>query len=454
MDLEFKDKSHLKLSHLKFRLGILPLLKGNLSVNYFNVEKGECRFEPKAVPLLSMEEEKFFVPDLEDLKSSLKQRLPGVRLPFSISLHRFAIEEFTLLDQGTTSFPLIGISGTIKAQKDLRDFFFEANVFSPIENTTYLEIYLQGNQKLDFIDAKFRVDACGANAQLSLQGPWSTWEGILNDVPFTKGPLVVKGKGKLTAFAFKAYPLLNRDWKFKTQCSVLCSKEIEIQNLFLSSDLIGVKARGHLYEELSLSKAVLAFSLPDLSLFDYPGHIHGSAKGKMVLQKGEFKGSMQTQKLEVENFAIGTILCHLKGQTEKDAWQAEVKLSSSTASTPFDSSFALGLKPDSRLYITDLKLETLTAKLEGSLDYSIADRQFEGSVIASVEDIEPFNAYFKDKFLAGRIDAELQLTREDKKQQASCALIGKNMRYRQVLIDDLSMSAVIGDLFENPDGPF
>ncbi len=443
IDLELQRQTQLKLSHLKFRFAILPLLRGRLSVNYLNVESGEYSFvtedEPK-VPL-----------NVEEAKRWLKKELSQIRLPFSIALNHFAIQHLNLINLADKNPLSLGISAIAKVQKDLRDFFLDLSVFSPDENTTYFEAFLYGNQKLNFIDTKFKINAFSVDAELKLEGPWSTWEEILYDLPRTKRALAGQSKGLARLF-LENHPLLDRTWKFKTQFSLNTTDEINIQSLFLWSDLLRIKGKAHLYQDIEKSKALFAFSIPDFSLFPSPLKTEGSGKGKVILQDGNFKSSLETQHLMLETFDVGTLLCHLNGKIENDYGEAEVKLLSEDASIPFESSFAVQFIPNQIVSIIDFKLNALGSTMHGFIEYNIPHHLAEGSFFANIENLDKFGPPFGEEFLSGQIAAEILLSTDEKKQNAKGSLTGKNMGYRQILLDDLLFSGEIKNVFQNPEG--
>ena len=468
IDLELQSDRRIILSNLKFRFAILPLLRGRLSVNYLNVENAEYFFVTGQEPMVPLNLERV-VRDgkvMQDLpfptaistlgvaeaKKWLKEELSQIRLPFTISLNHFAIQHLNLINLEDKSSFAVGISGIAKVQKDLRDFFLDLSVFSPDENMTYLEAFLYGSQKLNFIDTKFKINAFSVDAELKLTGPWSTWEEILYDLPRTKAPLAGESKGVFDKLHLENYPLFERTWKFKTQFSLSSTEEINIQSLSLWSNLFGIKGKAHLFHDIEKSKALFAFSMPDLSLLPSIAKIQGSGKGKVILQNGNFKSSFETHRLMIDTFTAGTLRGHLNGRVDNSEWEAEVKLLSTDASIPFDSSFTVQLIPDQILSIINFKLNAVGSEIHGFIDYKIAEHLFEGSFFANIDNLDKFGPTFGEDLLSGQIAAEIVLSTDDKKQNAKGSLTGKNMGYRQILLDDLLLNGEIKNLFQTPEG--
>ncbi|MBS0604336.1 MAG: translocation/assembly module TamB domain-containing protein [Verrucomicrobia bacterium] len=457
-DLQLGADRSLKLSNVKFRFAILPLLKGRVAINYLKVENAEYAFHfaTEASEPLSIQEG----------KTMLRQQLEDTVLPCQVTLNHFAIERMTLINKDSGSTLTFGMAGKAKIRQDIREFVLDLTLFSPDKNRTYLEAALNGSKEKDFIETKLKINLDSIPAFLSLgldgniaaefnvKGPWTTWNEILYDLPRTKDPLTGLVKGMIGDTHVQSAPILNRNWKFKAQFSLASSDVANIQNFLLLSDLIHVKGKAELHSDLEKSKALIAFSMPDLShlspLASFP--VSGSAHGKAFYQEGSFKASFDTQALTLEKFAAGTTRTFIKGSVEAGEWEAEVKLQSADAAIPFESSFAVEFVPQTFFSIIDFHLSATDLSLYGFLYYDFADHLWDGSLKANVEHLDRFGIYLKEESLNGGFSAELNLSAWEDEQNASCAIVARNMRYRDILLDDLTMSAEIENLFKRPEG--
>lgn len=189
-----------QLSDLKLRIAILPLLRGKIVINYLNVERLVYTSSPQAPPI-------------DFSKTWLREQLEGISLPCRIDIHRFQIERLEV-NTWTT-----GMTGSIAMRRDLHAFRLELSLFSPQDKKTYFNARLYGSQLRNFIEVNVQADLKGIDSVLKLEGPWTTWKEFLYDVPRTGNPLQGQWKGEFAGVP--QIPLLNRDWKFKTEFSVL-----------------------------------------------------------------------------------------------------------------------------------------------------------------------------------------------------------------------------------------
>jgi autotransporter translocation and assembly factor TamB len=89
-DLQLNENSQLKLSNIKFRIAILPLLKGRVTINYLKIQNAEYRFQLPTDPGRPL--------TMSEAKILLQEKLEKTSLPFSIALNHFAIERLSLIN--------------------------------------------------------------------------------------------------------------------------------------------------------------------------------------------------------------------------------------------------------------------------------------------------------------------------------------------------------------------
>src|SRR5262245_3195369 len=77
IDLKLGENSELKLSNIKFRFAIFPLLRGRLAINYLKVENADYST--------------YFMQNLP-VKASIREKLEKVSLPFPIRLNHFSVD--------------------------------------------------------------------------------------------------------------------------------------------------------------------------------------------------------------------------------------------------------------------------------------------------------------------------------------------------------------------------
>jgi autotransporter translocation and assembly factor TamB len=455
-DLHFPSNDTLQINNVKLRIAILPLLKGKVAINYLKAEHAAFFYLPS-------EEEPLSIPKN---KAWFQSQIAELNLPCQIDVHYFKFSHLDIVNCKTNSKFSFGMSGKAMIRSDIKEFLLDLSLYSPDHKRTYLEAYLEGSELADFIGTSFKVklDAIPAfltdrmegqiAAEFSLEGPWTTWKEVLYDLPRTEEALQGELKGMLSNVHVKNAAALNRDWKFKSEFSILSGQEAYVQKFLLLSNLIHVKGKGTLLSELDKSKAVLAFSFPDLSLIPTPSLLllKGSAQGKAFYQEGTYKASFQTENLEIDSFAVNTLHGLIKGSEEGREWEGEVKLSSSDADLPLESSFSFEFVPEKLISMMHLNLKISEAAVHGDFSYDLNSHFYSSSLFADIKQLDPFASYFKEENLGGSFSAECHLSTKEEEQNAVCIVSAKSLHFRDYLLDDLIVNADINDLFNRPTG--
>ncbi len=457
-DVRFPGNHSLQIANIKLRIAILPLLQGKIAINYLKAEQAAFSYFPS--------EEEPFSTSLSENKAWLQSQIEELNLSCPIDVHYFTITHVDFVNCQTSSRSTFGISGRARVDRDLQEFLMDVNLYSPDHKTSYFDMYLEGSKPANFIGTHFkvhldtfptfltdRIDSQIA-AEFSLEGPWTTWEEILYDLPRTEEALQGELKGMLANVHVHKAPVLNRDWKFKSEFSIVSGEELYIQKFLLLSDLIHVKGKGTLLSELEKCKAILAFSLPDLSLIPTPSAVplQGSAQGKAFYQEGTYKASFHTENLHIDSFAANTVRALIKGSKEGNEWEGEVKLSSSDAELPLESSFAFEFVPEKWASIIHFNLNISEAAMHGYFSYDLKNQLCSSSLFADIKRLDPFASYFKEENLGGSFAAECHLSAQEKEQEVQCVVAAKNLHFRDYLSDDLIVTAEIKDLFKRPAG--
>lgn len=456
-NLDFGQDRTLKLSDLRFRIAFFPLLKGKFSINYLKVTEAKYQYPA---------DHKTSFGNLDAAKAMLRQQLETIHLPFPVALRHFAIDRLEIAESGSGTLLTFGISGRASVRQDLQEFSLASHVFSPDQNTTWAEATLVGNQSKDSIAAevKIRLDSlppslmhwgdAGFSSDLSIQGPWSTFHEILHDLPVSKDPIRGYLRAAISQTKIPAAPLLSCDWKFKTRFLIPSADMARIEHFHLSGNLLHIKGKGELHKDPLKNRARIAFSAPDLSLLSGLAHfsLSGSAQGKASFQEGSFKAFLEADGLTLDKFAARTTRVDLKGSVEEKFYEAEATLSSKDAAIPFESKCALEWIPSNLLSITDFSCQMPTASLSGFMNYDFPDQLLEGALFAEARDLNPFGFLIGDEYLNGTLQAELNLSTQQKGQEATGALIAQNLRLRDIFIQSLSAGGTIEDFTEAPKG--
>lgn len=433
----------LKLSEIKFRFAILPLLKGKIAINFLKVEEAEYDFLTNNLL------------NFDSAKAQLESFFRDLTIPFDIDLRYFRIARLQLPDLE------IGVSGSARLYRKNPLFAFNLSLFSPDTNKTYLSASINGSEKSNFISASLKMYEIRLptffmndfNAELELNGSWKSWNELVRGEELTHGPLLGTLKGKMTPQDFQMH-LLNRDWKFKAQFSLLSEKDISLENLLVMSDLIHLKGKAKLRDSYETSSLFLAFSTPDLSILQTSFPLQGSSRGKISFEKGDFRLSFQTQDLSLDKFKAGTVQGLIDGTADKNTWVAQAEIHSSNAAIPFTSSFNLEFVPHALVALNDFRLNASDSEVLGNLNYHIAEGLYDGKLLAKLDELEELGSFTQENRITGEVTAEISLSSEGGEQHLQGALVGKAMRYHEILLDDLSVYAEFENLLESPQGKF
>jgi hypothetical protein len=440
-DLRFNNGDSLHLRDVKFRIAILPLIQGKVVVNYLNVEHADYAY----------------IPSDSDPKAVLRKQLEGLALPCQIDLHHFKITRLELRNRQSGSIFVTGAMGKIALRRDLQAFRVELNLFSPKDNRSYFDAYFSGSELRDLIEAKIHAELSFAEGKVdshfNVAGPWATFRELLYDLPLSGKPVSGTWKGQLSDVHLPHHALLNRDWKFQGDFSVLSGQEVYLKKLLLMSDLVHLKAKGNLNRDIEKTKIAVAYSFPELADFNAFSKIplKGSLSGKAYYRKGAFKASFQTKDLHLAAFAAGQMQGVVKGNYLNGEWEGEAQFASPGADLPFEGHFAAEYLPGQSFSLTGFNIKMASAVLKGYFSCLLPERICDAALTASAEHLEAFDLFFKDENLGGNINAECTFSSEN---EAHLALTGKNLRFREYLLEDLNLNAKIENLFEDPAGHF
>lgn len=457
LDLKLGEKEELKLTDIKLRIAILPLLRGKMAINYLKIEKAQYSF--------------YFTPShssgfsIEDTKKLIQEQIEGLTLPCPVIIKHMNIDQFTLLNRADNHSYVFGFIGKAMMRKDKPEFALDLRILSADHQTAYFELNCAGSKMRNFIEVTLKVHAetlpsaladeiqgrLGMN--LELKGPWITWKEVLYDLPSSSTPISGNVKGVLSETQVLNAPILSRKWKLKSRFFIASFQEMFIKQFVLASDLIKIKGKGRLDANLPNSMWALAFNFPDLNLLSsQPLDIHGQIDGKALFQHGGFKASWETQDLELNHLALENTKGIIKGSLENGEWEGEVKISSDSADVPFENSFAFEYFPQKQFSLIDFSLNLLSGNIHGYLSYDIPLHLADGRFFANVEHLQEFASLFNEDHLDGNFAVEWQFSPEEKKQNIKCVVLGKEMRYHEFLLDDLTISTEIQDLFDRPEG--
>ena len=152
--------------------------------------------------------------------------------------------------------------------------------------------------------------------QTTLEGPWNAWSCLvasLNaETPFEEmtKPSALKGelRSQCTRLNIPHLQGLDRPWKLQTAFLLFQDRTLKISDFQLNSDFLELLVQGTLNADLSVRKANVSFSFPQLSLLrpDVSFPIYGaiSGKGQVDAKSASFAFASQNLKINRQFFAV------------------------------------------------------------------------------------------------------------------------------------------------------
>lgn len=462
-DFQDIEGNRMHMEHLRCRVAIFPLLRNEIKISYLTIEKAEL-FASRTEPHTK-----------ETLREIARNTLEDFQLFAHLKINHLRVSQ-ALVHLNTTDAleckPIaFAIQAKLSARKDLSHFEFDLDLSDTAKNNPFLEFYAHGSlpQNDVAIDLKAHMNLPFTELQgklsliAKLDGEWTTWQEILNDRQITNKPLNGEIKGILTPQLAlksermnKAAALVNRPWKLLGRFHIASLHSAVFQKCALSSDLFHLKGRGELFREWEKSLALLAFSIPDLSplstALDTP--IEGKLTGKTFFQNKTLKSSFRTDKLIIDHFNADQVLAIARATVEEGAWAGNFHLLSKEAQIPFENYFSFALLPQKIYSIKDFELQVPDGSIEGHLTCCPLSDKYDGKLDVSINQIERFAELIGFEGIDGNLVLLAEAKNARDKQAIKFSFLGTHLRYRDALLENLSLSARIKDLFHNPEGRF
>ncbi len=187
----------LHLSHTKLRLKVIPLFRKQIILNYVNIQEAIVSYTPQNTSKTTEWSQQALI---EQIRSSIDALRPALHL----AINHLTIEQLTLKNLSSHEIIRISIDARGKWRRDNREFLFNVKIAQPDNARVYGEFFVNGNQVNNKISAglKIHLEEIDGFAQewmseITLSGPWNTWQALIWEDIAPGLPLKGKLKGRL-----------------------------------------------------------------------------------------------------------------------------------------------------------------------------------------------------------------------------------------------------------------
>lgn len=436
--IKLNESDTLDIDTLRIRIAILPLLKRELSISYFNIEEAVYRFQP----------------------SSLEKPIIPV-LPFAVTFKSAKIDRLVIEDVKANTKGIFTVQGKGSVKRKGKSFFAEGkatNAELAMEFSTY------GNRRSDIITSSLSVDAYSKTAfspylifpveasfslQAKLQGPWKTWESILLSKPSTiLEPL--KGQIKTTIKKLDLEELrgLDQSGFIEASFSLFSDRSLDFSSLSLKSDLLCFKGQGKIDSEWYPKNISFSFLLPYVSRL--VPHMGGIVTGD-----GNYNGSVATFSIASDQLEIGaTTFNQLKASFDvmrtQGIWNGSLKFSATHPTIPIEGNGIFSFEPHRFINLKDFSLKGPDTQVSGDLVLSLPELKTSGALIVRIQDLSHFEPLLTNSKLGGRLAGKVHF----ENSQANFYGVVQKLQCYEILSNELTIDGFVTDILSSPKGKF
>lgn len=436
--IDTQEDIHLVLEHLKFRIAILPLLKGVFAINYLNAEKATLLMPTSFSSPVS----------LDEARKKIASWLLAFSLDTPLIIDRFNIHECN------TPFLSFAVQGKLKIGSKKQTFFSTLVLSSLSEKKNFFDLLIDANQFQNRATFHLETNLAAipslvehlngqAHLKLAINGAWSTWQGLIFDQPFTSPPLKGRIKVDVNHLAIPAHPLFlvnNEMWKGQAHFLIQDPYAIQVQNCVLFTPLVQLKGKGIVRSDLKMSEALATLVVSDLSsLIAYP-EIKGKLQAKLFYKDSQLKSSFSTEHLSIAHVEMESIQGLIKAKKEGREYKGDLILSAKAGTIPFEQNLQFTYLPNESLFIPQCLIEAEGTTIQSYLSFDLNTLFTKVIFDANIANLDPFSKLFKKEEIEASLSLHVESEGILKDQNTSFSLSANHIRYNDTLIDQLLLS--------------
>jgi autotransporter translocation and assembly factor TamB len=476
--LRFSNHQALTIENATLRFAFFPLLRGYLAIDYLSAASADYDFYQVETSSLSSASQ------WNEYQMKLQEFIIESAPPLHLNIRHLAIDRVKLNNLTTHQEFHFSLEAKGKWKKNNSEFFLFCKSHSLDSLPLDLELFLQGRRSTREINftLKSHIGAVeslpyahlfffkgDALFEIQLKGPWNTWEALVwntNSPPTSL--LSGRIKGRVSGMNTPQLPLavnprfneptllqdlFDRDWFASAEFSLNSQRACLIKKLLFHSDLVHLHVRGELLPDLASSRAVATYAISDLTPLSplFQTSLQGSARGKGLYNHHLLKVSLSTDQLNINHYPIEQVKTHLQARLESSLWRGELKCLAKGGVLPFFGQTMLSWKPGQFLELADIALQAHETSVGGHLSIDLPDFLFEGSLYVNARHLSQLSPFFPHTRLDGGLGAEL-LFSHSSSQEIKANLAFKNIRFNDLLVDDLRLNAILSNCKDAPQG--
>lgn len=446
---QWGENKTLSLKKVQFRIGLLPLFKGQLSLSFLKVEQAHLT--------------------LASWKQGAKPftEVNLISLPFHLSAKTVKINDLILTDFSSDRSLHLQISGKAQIQRSFQEMQANLLVSEPLQKNS-LSLQLLSSKKREIINAKATVllkdsknlsafftiplEAAG-ETNIRCWGKWQFWQNLKNRLE--GDPLCFAIEAAVENLQTQVAPFLDRKWDLQTEFSLWPDLSSACENCVLASDwlkFLGRIAMSSSFVPLSGSAVIKISDIAPMQDF-FPFTLQGAIEAKVGLRDTLFLASAFSPHL-----LIGKELCSpanfkIDAEKIKNQWQGKAFCDLQNQELPWIGSSEFSLQ-DTSVHLADISLQAGNAKISGSGFFHFKEPCAQGSFFVLIPELRPFRLLFPQSDLEGKLGGSLSLSYQNKDLDMSAHLLVKNARYQSSLVDTVQIDLQGKNLLSTPSGLF
>ncbi|MBM3198264.1 MAG: translocation/assembly module TamB [Chlamydiae bacterium] len=427
--IQWEGGSSLNLREIKFRIALLPLLRGELSIRSLDIDKAL----------------------FQGVFAQGSFSLP--RLPLAFYAKSFHIQHLVL--QRPTSQELIDlcIEGKLRADPLLHEVQCDLLLSEPSSASSLL---LQGSssKKKDLLQATLNLHllhnsnlssflhlpwCASLDTTLRCHGSWTFWSAA--------SPLTGDLTMELLELTIPSKPLWQAPWRFTTEITFFPGSQLDFHHFSLQTSILSCQGDVQLTQQGTPLSGHILFHIPDIQTLT-SSLLSGPVEGQVDLTQEDFSLITSALDLKILEESFPAKL-QIHATKDKNLWSGSLHSTLEHQDLPCqgEALFAFG---DHSLQVDQALIKIGSSSFSGEGTWTLFTPSWKGTLFVQVPDLKPFRIFFKESNLEGRLGGSLTCLQEQNFVSLELHSVLKNVRYDQYSMHEARIDSGILDLLCKP----
>lgn len=430
------EGSSIDISHVRLRIAILPLLRGELCISYLELDDTQIEYGPSSSHSFSFS------------------------FPWSFSVKSFKADSIHIKNKATGQKGDFSLRGKGHVRRLCKSFYFDAQLASP---HLVASSSISGSRRTKHITTNLRADLkskealspfgvlpadIDASLELDVAGPWKTWQAFFyphKDVVYLK-PLDGHLKIDMRKLDLPQLEGLDAPGFIDASFALSADRTFDISSVSLKSELFCFKGSAFLRSDLWPEKCSISFLFPHLSRLS--PYFSGILSGDIQLSESKIEMSLASDKISCGNLTYTGLAGQAIGHKHASTYLGTLQLEAKHPDLPIAAASQFSWKPGTTVSFTQIALTAPETKLMGDVHYNFSEKTASGGLTLQARDLSPFAILAPGSKLKGGLGAHLDF-------QGLNTLFnvrGRNIQCYDLLSKEWSLSGSVSELFSNPKG--